>query len=206
MTSLLKIVASPRGARSRSEAVADRYQAALGAPAPEQLDLFAADLPPFDGGVIDARYALIEGREVPAGAAADWARIEKLVSHFLSFDVWLFAVPMWNFGVPYRLKHYADCLTQPGLAFSVGADGAVSGHARGRAVVVAAGALDTAPEGLLASLDFQVRWLEAWLGFIGVGQVDVLRVQPTYGPPDAVAATMARAFAQAEALAARHRA
>jgi FMN-dependent NADH-azoreductase len=206
VTRLLHIQASPRGARSRSDAVAQRYLAGLPDIEVELLDLWAADLPPFDGAVIDARYALIEGRDVPSHARADWARIEAMVAHFLSFDRWLFGVPMWNFGVPYRLKQYADCITQPGLAFRVSADGEVEGQAKGSAVLLCAGALDTRPDGALAGLDFQGRWLEAWLGFIGVTAVSTLRIQPTYGSSDIVAAAMARAFHDADALAAQHRA
>jgi FMN-dependent NADH-azoreductase len=204
MTRLLHLVASPRGARSRSGPVAARYLEALGA-AVETLDLWAADLPRFDGAVIDARYALIEGRAVPDPAQADWARIEAMVSHFLGFDGWVISTPMWNFGLPYPLKHYIDCITQPGLAFSVTADGAVEGRARGQAVLVCAGALDTRPDGALRGLDYQGRYLEAWLGFIGVTDIATIRVQPTYGPPDMVAAAVARGLEEADALAARHR-
>ena len=42
--------------------------------------------------------------------------------------------------------------------------------------------------------------LAAWLGFIGVADIHVIRVQPTYGSPEVVAAAMARAYAEAEAL------
>lgn len=206
MTRLLWIRASPRGPRSRSDAVAQRYLDSAGLAPADTLDLWSADLPPFDGAVLDTRYTLIEGGDVPPKARADWARIEALAAHFLSFDSWLFSVPMWNFGVPYRLKHYVDCITQPGLTFRVTDTGAVEGLARGRALLVCAGALDTGPAGPLQGFDFQVRWLEVWLGFIGVTPVDVLRVQPTYGPASEVAAVMDRAMADADALAAAHRA
>src|SRR3546814_9764101 len=91
-----------------------------------------------------------------------------MVAHFLSFDTWLFSTPMWNFGIPYRLKHYIDLLTQPGLAFSADAGGNVIGHAAGRtAIIVAAGALDTRPGSALGCLDHQAAYLEAWLSFLG---------------------------------------
>ena len=200
---LLHIEASPRGVRSRSGMVAADLLAALPGTAVESFNVFDADLPPLSGAAIDARYALIEGRAVPAADAAAWERIGGIVRHLLSFDIWLFSVPMWNFGIPYRLKHYIDLVTQPGLAFSVEASGGVIGHAAGRtAVIVAAGALDTSPGSVLAGLDHQVAYLDSWLRFIGVGDIHVVRVQPTYGAPEVVEAAMARGYAEAAAVAA----
>ncbi len=203
---LLHIEASPRRERSRSSAVAADLIAGLGDIEVERLALFEADLPPFDGAAIEARYALIGGESVPPGAQASWRRVEAAIAHFLSFDLWLFSVPMWNFGIPWRLKQYVDLITQPGLAFAVGPDGQVEGKAHGTAILVAAGALDTRPDGALAGLDFQVAYLSAWLGFIGVSDVRTVRVQPTYGSEAEVEGAMARARAEARAVAAALRA
>lgn len=160
-------------------------------------------LPPFDNAAIDARYAIIHGERNDPDTIAAWTEIRRIVDHFLSFDTLLFTVPMWNFGIPYRLKHYIDLITQPGLAFSVGADGAVRGHAAGRtAILIAAGALDTSPGTPLAGLDHQVAYMQAWLGFIGITDIHIVRVQPTYGSPAVIDAAMARGYAEAEVLAA----
>lgn len=159
-------------------------------------------LPAFDGAAIEGRYALIAGEAVGGTAAGDWERIAELVTHFLSFDAWLISVPTWNFGIPYRLKQYIDLLTQPNLTFGVGQDGSVVGHAAGRtAIIVASGALDTTKGGALAHADHHVAYLETWLNFIGVTNINIVRVQPTYGSPDVVEATMERGYADAAALA-----
>ncbi|NCA02992.1 MAG: NAD(P)H dehydrogenase, partial [Sphingomonadaceae bacterium] len=50
-------------------------------------------------------------------------------------------------------------------------------------------------------MDFQLAYLKAWLGFIGVTQVDAIRVAGTFGPEDVVAAAMAQAFTDADQLA-----
>ena len=201
---LLHIDASPRGARSRSAMVARRLIERLRGYDVERLPLFEVDLPPFDGAAIEGRYALIAGEAVDAEARAAWSRIEGIVDRLMAFDLWLIGLPMWNFGIPYRLKHYVDLVTQPGLAFTVEADGSVAGLAAGRrAVLIASGALDTSPGSALAGLDHQVAYLRDWLGFIGIDDVATIRVQPTYGADEAVAAVMAAAYAEADALAAR---
>ena len=201
-TRLLHLVASPRGARSRSGAVAAHLIGQMTDMTVETLDLFTASLPEFDGAVIDARYALINGETVPAAAEADWRSIEQRIAHFLSFDAWLISTPMWNFGIPYRLKQYIDLITQPGLAFSVSAEGAVEGRAKGTAIILAAGAMDTTPGSPLAHMDFQAAYLETWLRFIGVSSIHTLRIQPTYGSAETVEVAMQAAFAEADALAA----
>jgi FMN-dependent NADH-azoreductase len=169
----------------------------------ERLALFEADLPRFDGAAIEARYARIHAEPMPPEATTDWERIERMVTHLLRFDTWLISVPMWNFGIPYALKHYIDLVTQPGLAFSVDETGAVVGLAAGRQVIlVASGALDTRPGAPRAALDHQVAYLTDWLAFIGVTDVRVVRLQPTYGAPELVEQTMAQGYSDAEALAA----
>ncbi|WP_439534457.1 FMN-dependent NADH-azoreductase [Polymorphobacter sp.] len=200
---ILHIQASPRGPRSRSTMVADHLLTRLAGAVTETLDVFDP-LPEFDNAAIEARYAIIHGERADPESVAAWEEIRRLVDHFLSFETLLFTVPMWNFGIPYRLKHYIDLLTQPGLAFSVTPDGNVNGHAAGRtAIIIAAGALDTTPGSPLAGLDHQVAYMQAWLGFIGVGDVHIIRVQPTYGGPEVIEAAMARGYAEAEALAER---
>ncbi|KQX17486.1 MULTISPECIES: FMN-dependent NADH-azoreductase [unclassified Sphingomonas] len=203
MARLLHIDASPRGPRSRSNMVADRLIAGLTGHDIERLALFDADLPAFDGAAIEGRYALVAGEPVDGAVRADWADIERRIAHFLSFDGWILTVPMWNFGIPYRLKHYIDLITQPGMAFRV-VDGQGEGLAAGRkAILVASGALDIRPDGPMAAYDFQIAYLEAWLGFIGVTDIDTLHVRPTYGDAAGVEAAMARAYADADALLAR---
>lgn len=200
MARLLHIDASPRGARSRSNMVADRLIAGLTGHDIERLALFDADLPAFDGATIEGRYALIAGEPVEDAVRADWADIERRIAHFLSFDGWILTVPMWNFGIPYRLKHYIDLITQPGMAFRV-VDGQGEGLAAGRkAILIASGALDIRPDGPMAAYDFQLAYLQAWLGFIGVTDIDLLHVRPTYGDAASVEAAMARAYADVDAL------
>jgi FMN-dependent NADH-azoreductase len=197
---LLHVQASPRGDLSRSQAVVQRLISGMVGFDVETLDLFAIDLPAFDGATIEGRYALITGEPVAPDVVEDWAAIRALVDYFLSFDGWLFSVPTWNFGIPYRLKHYIDLLTQPGMAFSVDPAAGIIGHAAGRmAIIVGSGALEVRPG---APLDHHIAYLQDWLGFIGVTDIHAIRLCPTYGPSDEVAVTMTAAYAEADALAA----
>lgn len=202
---LLHLDASPRGERSRSRPVAEAWLAALAEQVPlevNRIDLFKVTLPELGPGMIEGRYARIMGGAVDPGIAQAWERIDSIGRDFLAHDAILIAAPMWNFGIPYPLKHYIDCVTQPGIAFSNNERGEVVGRAAGRpAMIVAASAMDIAPAGPLAAFDHQLAYLERWLGFIGVSEISSLRVAPTYGPEEQVRATVADACAQAETMA-----
>jgi FMN-dependent NADH-azoreductase len=206
MKRLLYIAASPRKERSRSAMVADHLLARLtqrySALKVERLDIFAANLPAFDQEAVESRYNLLAGNAVDPAQEATWQELKTWTDHFLSFDDYLIATPMWNFGIPYQLKHYIDILTHPGLTFRNDPQGNVEGLAQGRrAIIVAASAMPFGSLPDIDGLDFQLAYLKAWLGFIGVTDIDAVRVAGTFGPEDVVAAAMARAFADADSLA-----
>ncbi len=205
MKRLLHIDSSPRGARSRSGAIGLHLLAGLQGRAPalevSRLNLFEANLPPFDHAAIEGRYGLLMGDPVPPEQQQAWAQLGAIADHFLSFDTWLFTVPMWNFGLPYRLKHYIDLITHPQIAFRNDAEGNVEGLAAGRrAIVVAASAMPFGSNPEIEGLDFQLTYLRAWLGFIGVTDIHAVRVAGTFGPEPAVNAAMARARNDADGL------
>jgi FMN-dependent NADH-azoreductase len=202
---LLHLDASPRGERSRSRPVAEAFLSALTAAVPvavTRIDLFAEALPQLGPGMIEGRYARIMGNAIDPSIAAEWDRIDAIGHHFIAHDAVLIATPMWNFGIPYPLKHYIDCVTQPGIAFSNTGASEIVGHAAGRpAMIIAASAMDIVPGGPLAAFDHQLAYLERWLGFIGVTDIRSLRVAPTYGPEDAVQETVAAAAEAARGMA-----
>ena len=205
MKRLLHIDASPRGERSRSGAIGLYLVAALQAEFSDlelhSLNVFDADLPPFDRAAVEGRYGLLMGVPVPPEQAQAWEALRAITDHFLSFDTWLFTVPMWNFGVPYRFKQYIDLVTHPGLTFRNDAAGNVEGLAAGRtAIVVAASAMPFGQNAEIDGLDFQLAYLRAWLGFIGVTQIHAVRVAGTFGPEALVEAAMEKARGDADAL------
>ena len=205
MKRLLHIDASPRGTRSRSGAISDHVLAALRQRNSDievhRLNLFETELPPFNQIAGEGRYGLLMGEPVPAEQREAWSQLQAVADHFLSFDSWLFSVPMWNFGLPYPLKHYVDVITHPGITFRNDALGNVEGLAAGRtAIIVAASAMPFGASPDLDNMDFQLSYLRTWLGFIGVTDVHAVRVAGTFGPDDAVAAAMTKARSDADAM------
>lgn len=200
---LLHIAASPRGGRSRSRAIADHLLEQINGVEVELLDLWTAPLPELDGAMLESRYRLIHGEPVERGFEAQWDELRRRVDHLLSFDLWLFSTPMWNFGLPYRLKHYIDLVIQPTMAFTNDWSGAVTPHGRDKvAVLIGAGALDIRPGSPLETLDFSLAHLAQCLQvYFGVPEIHQIRVLPTFGDEATVEQAMASARAEAERVA-----
>jgi FMN-dependent NADH-azoreductase len=198
MAKLLYIEASPRKSRSHSIAVAQLFLSELKKAHPslevDKLDLWATELPVFDSDTVEAKYAVLYGLEQTPDQAKAWARVVSVIDRFKSADSYLFSLPMWNFGVPYVLKHWIDVIVQPGLTFSYSpAEGykglvlnkkAVTVYARGGAY-----GLGTGAEGY----DLQTKTLGGILGFIGITDVTNITVEPTLGAPADVEAAVAKA-------------
>ncbi|WP_120075465.1 FMN-dependent NADH-azoreductase [Aurantiacibacter odishensis] len=200
---LLHIDASPRDERSRSRPVAQRFIECLHEDTSVTVwPVWEMDLPPLGTGMIEARYDLIMGNAVPEKHVSAWAAIQNLCEEFLRFDAYIISTPMWNFGVPYALKHLVDVITQPGMTFRNDREGGVVGLAGGKpAVIIAASAMPFGKDEQMATLDFQSAYLKTWLNFIGIERLDQINVSPTFGPEEDVTKEMLDAKSRAETIA-----
>jgi len=198
---VLHLIASPRRGSS-STAIGQAHLDELRRQHPgahiETLDLWSLDLPSIDGDLLDAKYAILARRPHEPAQADAWARVRALVAQFLGFDHYVFSVPMWNLGIPYRLKHYIDVITQPGLTFSWTPERGYEGLVHGRtAVVVYASAFDYTPGSPLRDWDQQKAFMATWLRYIGIESIEAIDAGPTR--PSEAGAPAAREAAEARA-------
>ncbi len=215
MARLLHIEASPRGADSCSARVAgaflDEYRRRNPGDEVEHLPLFAYDLTAFDAEAAAQKMAhivrLTRG-ETGAKPEGKWAAVTAEIDRLKSADKVVISTPMWNFSLPYRLKHYLDVVIQPGLSFYVNRKGEYVGMLRDRPVqlVIASGSAyvpgfprpDTGTK-----TDFLEAYLVHVLRWIGCTDIRIIRVQPTAAaPPDEVNAMLAGKLEEARTAAA----
>lgn len=207
MAKLLHIESSPRKARSASIAVAreflTKYQAANPADEVETWDLWSTALPEFDGETIDAKYQILNGKEHTPEQAAAWKEVTNVFDRFNSADKYVLSLPMWNFGIPYKLKHLIDVITQPGLAFSYSPETGYAGLVTGKpmTVIYARGGEYSSSEQMKA-LDFQKPYVEFLLGFIGFTEITTILVEPMLAPPEVAGSAKDEAKKQAAKIAA----
>ena len=183
MSLMLYVQASPLTGRSYSIQVAGEFVEAYRKANPGDrvniLNVFTADLPPFDSMAVSAKYAVMHGKPHTNEEENAWERVRNVVAEFREADKYLFAVPMWNFGIPYRLKQYLDLLLQPGLTFSFTHEEGYKGLVVGKPVtVVYARGSDYSAPGADA-IDFQKRYMEHILRFMGFTDIRSIVVEPT---------------------------
>jgi FMN-dependent NADH-azoreductase len=206
MSKLLYIQASPRIGRSASIAVAEHFLAVYRKKHPsdtvETLNLWETELPEFDGATIDAKYAVMHGQAHTPAQLEAWQAVTRIADRFNSADKYLFSLPMWNFGIPYKLKHFIDVLVQPGLAFNVKPDGGYEGLVTGKpAVVIYARGGAYGPGTGAEGYDAQSAYMRQILGFIGFTDIKEIFVEPTLAGPTANADAVAAGKPKAAELA-----
>lgn len=184
MSSLLYVEASPRKDRSASTEVAQSFVSAFleknTINTVENLDLWNTLLPPFDGDTINAKYRVMHGEDPTPEEIAAWDVITKITDQFKAADHYLFSSPMWNFSIPYKLKHYIDVISQPGLTWSFSPETGYEGLVTGKSatlVLARGGEYSSGP--LVTAMDFQRTYLEMILGFIGFKDINTVLIEPT---------------------------
>lgn len=207
MTKILYLKASPREERSFSVSIANEFikeQKRLSrVDLVDVKDIFAMDIPPFDGFAVNAKYAVMRGGNPTSDEVMAWKKIEAVIEHFKSFDKYVFAVPMWNFGIPYRLKQYLDVIIQPGYTFTFSPEAGYKGLLGKKSAFVAYARGGEYSEGEAAAFDFQKKYFEVALGFMGITDVRSVVVEPTMAKgPEFAEQVKAAAIEQAIKIAA----
>jgi FMN-dependent NADH-azoreductase len=205
MAKLLYIEASPLKERSHtievSRVVLGAYREANPQDTIETLDLWSEPLPPFDGSTIEAKFAVLRKNEFTPTQKERWAAVRAISQRFNASDKYVFSVPMWNFGIPYPLKHYIDVVTLAGENWTwtreEGYRALLSGK-RALLIYSSAGAYPLAPP---HPADFQKPYLRHWLSFIGVRDVEEINVAPTLADPVLVSEVKSQARSRALVLA-----
>ena len=206
MSKLLYIEASPRKSRSKSIGVAKeflaRYTATHVADEVTTLDLWEKKLPEFDGFTIDAKYQVMHGQAFTSDQQQAWQKVVDVCDEFRAADKYVLSLPMWNFGIPYKLKHYIDVLAQPGQTFGFDPATGYHGLVVGKPIVVIYARGGAYGSEQTKGLDLQKGYMDLLLGFLGFTEIHSILVEPTMGSPEAVAKVEAEAIATAQRLAA----
>ncbi len=184
MSAILYIQASPRIGRSHSIAVADAFLETYTQKNPNDtivtMNLFSKEMMPFDGLTIQSKYNIMHGKNHTPEQLAAWREVEKIIDEFKSADKYVMAVPMWNFLIPYRLKHYLDIIIQPGYTFEVTPEGAYRGLVTDKPVFIAFSRGGMYPEGSgFEAYDFQTKYMKTILGFIGLTDIRSVIIEHT---------------------------
>ena len=182
MKKVLHIVASPRGSQSRTLRVADAVLKKIAKDFPDAeidtLDVFTEKLPEMNITRVKGKYMLMSGQELSGDAVQAWEEIKAHIARFLAADIIVISTPMWNFGIPYRLKHYIDVVWQPGFMFKYTENGPVGLAAGRKVIVVSSRGGDYTPGTPAEAYDQIIPYLKTVLGWAGITDQTYISVQP----------------------------
>jgi FMN-dependent NADH-azoreductase len=179
---LLHIIASPRGEESRTLMVAKTFVETLKEKYPdlviEELNLYKEKLPALTVERVDGKYVLLSGKELSDELKEAWKDIIKYIERFLSADIYLVSTPMWNFSIPYVLKHYIDIIMQPKYLFRYTQNGVEGLVKDKKMVVVTSRGGDYSADSPTKSYDLEEPYLRTIFGFAGLTDIIFINAQP----------------------------
>jgi FMN-dependent NADH-azoreductase len=181
MKKLLHIIATPRQDESRtlqvSKVFLDAFKQSHSDWVIDELDLTKEKLPPLTLKRVDGKYALLSGKELYGDLKEAWNEIIVHIELFLSADAYLVSTPMWNFSIPYMLKHYLDVILQPNYLFRYTATG-VEGLVKNKKMAVITSRGGEYIKEPMKNMDFQEPYLRAAFGFVGFTDITFINAQP----------------------------
>jgi len=125
---------------------------------------------------------------------------DAMVDELVAADVIVIAAPMHNFGIPSALKAWIDHIVRPGRTFTYSEKGP-QGLLEGKKVVLVLARGGVYTSGPMQPFDFQEPYLRTVLGFIGLTDVDVVRIEGVALGDEALKTALESATTQAGELA-----
>jgi FMN-dependent NADH-azoreductase len=204
MSNILLVLSSPRGeaslstkvARSLADAIADQSGASL-----TVRDLGVNPPAHIDSEFVVAATAPSENPTEAQKAAAEES--DRLIAEVAAADTVVIGAAMINFAVTSPLKSWFDRIAVRGKTFrytETGPEGLLKGK-KAYVVMASAGIYSDGPT---KAIDFASPYIRHMLGFMGITDIEVIRVEGLAFGPEAAEKAISGALARAGALAEAH--
>ena len=197
MKNILLIESGPRGAQAFSHQAARFVVNELRARHPG-VNVVVRDLgenPPPHAGRAFISALQAQPEELTPDQVKALAYSDLLINEVLEADVIVLAVPVHNFTIPSTLKAWIDHIVRAGRTFSYTSNGP-KGLVTGKRAILVLASGGVFSDGPTKPYDFHEPYLRAVLGFIGITNVEVIRVEgvamSATGPKKALAFATAR--------------
>ena len=180
---ILHVISSPRKAASYSiqlgNALVEELQAANPGSNVTVRDLTNKPFPHLEEVHLQSFFTPAENRTPEQQEAIRHS--DEAIAELMSADVIVVGAPLYNFGIPSTLKAWIDHISRAGITFRYTANGP-EGLVKGKKVYVALSSGGVYSEGPMAAYDFVAPYLKTFLGFLGMTDVEVARVEGTSVP------------------------
>jgi FMN-dependent NADH-azoreductase len=182
MKKLLHIIATPRAEESRtlkiSASFLDAFRESHSGWEIDELNLFKEKLPSLYLKQVNGKYVLSGGKDLTGEFLVAWKEIIQQIERFLSADAYLISTPMWNFSIPYLLKHYIDIIVQPKYLFQYTPSGTTEGLVKNKKMIVITSRGGDYNSPNTNAFDHQEPYLRTIFGFIGIKDIEFIKAQP----------------------------
>lgn len=178
MSKILNVISSPRGEASNSiklaNAIVDKLREKDPAAAVVVKDLTKSPFPHLEEAHLNAFFTPVEKHTEENKAAISHS--DQAIKEIMDADILVIGAPMYNFGVPSVLKAWFDHIGRAGITFKYGENGPV-GLLTGKKAYIAVSTGGIYSSGDAVGYDFLVPYIKAFLGFVGITDVTVVRAE-----------------------------
>ncbi|NEN97851.1 MAG: FMN-dependent NADH-azoreductase [Moorea sp. SIO3I7] len=202
MTHILHIDASPRGDRSISRQLSNRFIQTWKSFYPDDTvsyrDLGHNPVPHVDEKWIAAAFCPPEKRTTELVEAIKVS--DTLVDEFLAADRYVFGIPMYNFNVPSTFKAYIDQIFRFNRTFTFDEPGQYRGLVpKGKKMLIFTARAGTfSPGSPIADYDYQEPFLRAIFGVLGITDITFIHAEKLDLGEEARQQSLANARAELE--------
>jgi FMN-dependent NADH-azoreductase len=183
MKRILHIISSPRGAASQSiklgKAIVEKIQAKYPGSTVSETNLNDLNFPHLEESHITAFYTPAENQTPENKIALQHS--DEAINAIFAADIIVIGAPLYNFTIHSTLKAWIDHIVRKGITFTYGENG-LQGLILDKKVYLAMSSGGVYTEGPMQSFDFVVPYLQTVLGFIGLKDMSVFRIEGTAMP------------------------
>ncbi len=178
MKRILHLISSPRGDESFSiklaNAVISKIQDEFQGSAVETVNLIETNVPHLDTAHLRSFFTPQEHLTPEDKDAIQYS--DKAINQLMAADIIVIGAPLYNFSIHSTLKAWIDHIARAGKTFSYSEQGA-EGLVKNKKVYIAMSSGAVYSEGSYKPYDFVSGYLTAVLGFLGMTDVTVVRVE-----------------------------
>jgi len=180
MTKVLHIISSPRGRESFSiklgEAIVTKICSKYPDTKVEEFNLTTQTFPHLEEIHLASFFTPADNRSAEQALAVKHS--DHAISQIQDADIIVIGAPLYNFGIHSTLKAWIDHIVRAGITFSYGENG-VEGLVKNKKAYIALASGGVYSEGPAKEMDFVAPYLKSILGFIGITDISVFRVEGT---------------------------
>jgi FMN-dependent NADH-azoreductase len=178
MKKILHIISSPRGSESISiklgNQIVEKIQAAYPGSTVTERNLVTEQFPVLEEAHLASFFTLAEQRTPESVEAARHS--EEAIAQLMDADIIVIGAPLYNFSIHASLKAWIDHVVRAGITFKYDENGP-EGLIKNKKVYVAMSSGGIYTEGPMQSYDHAVPYLKTILGFVGLTDIEVIRVE-----------------------------